>query len=85
MRITGSFFLVIILFLVSSLSISKEIPKIQVWDLTAGNINLSYAQDLTSILVREIAKLGDYEVYSQEDVWTLTVRRDNRVIESPRW
>jgi len=55
----------------SSLSSGKEIPKIAVWDLTPGNINPSYAQDLTSILVSEINKLGKYEVYSQENVRTL--------------
>lgn len=45
--------------------------KIAVWDLNAGNINPSYAQDLTSILVSEISKVGKYEVYSQENVRTL--------------
>ena len=46
----------------------KDLPKIAVWDLTAGNINPSYAQDLTNILVSEISKLKKYEVYSQENV-----------------
>lgn len=71
MKILGSYFLAFILILVPSFSISKEVPKIAVWDLTAGNINPSYAQDLTSILVSEISKLGKYEVYSQENVRTL--------------
>ena len=71
MKIISSFFLAFILFLVPSLSISKELPKIAVWSLTAGNINPSYAQDLTNILVSEISKLGKYAVYSQENVRTL--------------
>jgi hypothetical protein len=52
-------------------SAGKDVPKIAVWDLTSGNINPSYAQDLTNILVSEISKLGKYEVYSQENVRTL--------------
>ena len=49
----------------------KDLPKIAVWDLTPGDIKPAYAQDLTSILVSEITKLGNYEVYSQENVRTL--------------
>ncbi|MBM4334125.1 MAG: DUF1566 domain-containing protein [Deltaproteobacteria bacterium] len=49
----------------------KELPKIAVWDLTYGDIKPAYAQDLTSILVSEISRLGKYEVYSQENVRTL--------------
>jgi hypothetical protein len=71
MKIMSSFFLAFVLFLVPSLSISKELPKIALWDLTAGNITPSYAQDLTNILVSEISKLGKYAVYSQENVRTL--------------
>ena len=46
-------------------------PKIAVWDLNAREIKESYGQELTSILVSEISKLGMYEVYSQENVRTL--------------
>jgi len=46
-------------------------PKIAVWDLTAREIKLSYGEELTSILVSEISKLGMYETYSQENVRTL--------------
>jgi hypothetical protein len=49
----------------------KELPKVAVWDLTSGDIKAAYAQDLTSILVSEVSKLGKYEVYSQENVRTL--------------
>ncbi len=48
--------------------LSKEIPKIAVWDLSARNIKPEYAQELTSILVSELAKLKKFEVYSQENV-----------------
>ncbi len=40
-------------------------------NLSPGNIPSTYAQDLTSILVSEISKLGTFEVYSQENVRTL--------------
>jgi hypothetical protein len=49
----------------------KEIPKIAVWDLWAREVKTTYAQELTSILVSEISKLGRYEVYSQDHVRTL--------------
>ncbi len=71
MKFFSSFFLSLILTLVATVSTGKDLPKIAVWDLNAGNINPSYAQDLTSILVSEITKLGKYEVYSQENVRTL--------------
>jgi hypothetical protein len=51
--------------------LSKEIPKIAVWDLSARNIKPEYAQELTSILVSELAKLKKFEVYSQENVRTI--------------
>ena len=57
--------------IISPAQVANRLPKIAVWDLTAGNINPSYAQDLTSILVSEISKVGKYEVYSQENVRTL--------------
>jgi formylglycine-generating enzyme required for sulfatase activity len=71
MRFFSSIYLSLILTLVATVSAGKDVPKIAVWDLTAGNINPSYAQDLTSILVSEISKLEKYEVYSQENVRTL--------------
>jgi len=49
----------------------KELSKIAVWDLAPRNTPASHAQELTSILVSEISKLGKYEVYSQENVRTL--------------
>ncbi len=49
----------------------KDLPKIAVWDLWAREVKTTYAQELTSILVSEISKLGKYEVYSQEHVRTL--------------
>jgi tetratricopeptide (TPR) repeat protein len=64
-------FLICISGILPSVSSGKDLPKIAVWDLTAGDINPSYAQDLTSILVSEISKLKKYEVYSQENVRTL--------------
>ena len=71
MKCLSSIFLSLILTFVATVSAGKDLPKIAVWDLNAGNINPSYAQDLTSILVSEITKLGKYEVYSQENVRTL--------------
>ena len=71
MKIISSFFLAFILFWIPSLSISKDLPKVAVWDLDAGNIQPSYAQDLTSVMIREIRKLGKYDVYSQGNVGTL--------------
>jgi hypothetical protein len=65
MKFFNSFFLSLIFTLVATVSAGKDLPKIAVWDLNAGNINPSYAQDLTSILVSEISKLGEYEVYSR--------------------
>jgi tetratricopeptide (TPR) repeat protein len=64
-------FLICISGILPSVSSGKDLPKIAVWDLTAGDINPSYAKDLTSILVSEISKLKKYEVYSQENVRTL--------------
>lgn len=49
----------------------KDLPKIAVWDLAAGNIPATHVQDLTAIMVSEITKLKKYEVYSQENVRTL--------------
>ena len=71
MKFFSSIILSLILTLVATISAGKDLPKIAVWDLSAGNINPSYGQDLTSILVSEISKLKKYEVYSQENVRTL--------------
>ncbi len=49
----------------------KDLPKIAVWDLAAGNIPDTHVKDLTAIMVSEITKLKKYEVYSQENVRTL--------------
>ncbi len=49
----------------------KDRPKIAVWDLASRNTPVTHAQELTSILVSEISKMGKYEVYSQENVRTL--------------
>ena len=71
MKFFSSLFLCLILTLVATVSAGKDLPKIAVWDLISGDIKATYAQDLTSILVSEITKLGKYEVYSQENVRTL--------------
>jgi len=62
---------VFIFLLVPSVSVGKDLPKIAVWDLAARNTPATHAQELTAILVSEIAKLKKYEVYSQENVRTL--------------
>ena len=49
----------------------KDRSKIAVWDLASRNIPVTHAQELTSILVSEISKMGRFEVYSQENVRTL--------------
>jgi hypothetical protein len=60
-------------------SSSKDLPKIAVWDLVARDVKASYAQELTSILASEIAKLKKYEVYSQENVRTLAGWTEERM------
>ena len=50
---------------------AKDLTKIVVWDLAPRETKPGYAQELTSILVSEINKLGKYEIYSQENVRTL--------------
>jgi hypothetical protein len=57
----------------------KDRPKIAVWDLSSGDIQGAYAQDLTLVLVSEISKLGAYEVYSQENVRTLAGWTEERM------
>lgn len=54
-----------------SVSPGRELSKLAVWDLSAREVKATYAQELTSILVSEISKMGRYEVYSQENVRTL--------------
>jgi hypothetical protein len=49
----------------------KDLPKVAVWDLVPREVKSSYAQELTSILVSEISKIGQYEAYSQDHVRTL--------------
>jgi HEAT repeat protein len=70
MRRLPFIFLVFLCF-IPAISPAKELPKIAVWDLAPGDIKPAYAQDLTSILVSEVSKLGKYEVYSQQNVRTL--------------
>jgi hypothetical protein len=55
-------FLVLTIF--PSLSNGKEFPKVAVWDLEPMNTPATHARQLTSFVVREIAKLKKYEVYS---------------------
>jgi hypothetical protein len=50
-------FLISILVVPLTASHGAELPKVAVWDLTSGDIKAVYAQDLTLILVSEIAKL----------------------------
>lgn len=58
---------------------AKELPKIGVWDLEPRNIPASYAKELTSILVSEISKLDQYEVYSQENIRALAGWTEERM------
>ncbi len=62
-----------------SASPGKELPKIAVWDLAPRNTPLTHAQELTSILVSEIARIKKYEVYSQENVRTLAGWTEERM------
>lgn len=69
--ITLLILLPITLVVIPGYSSAKELPKFAVWDLAPRNTPETHAQELTSILVSEIAKLKKYEVYSQENVRTL--------------
>ncbi len=72
MKRIGSFIFWVLAFSTSpSFLIAQDLPKIVVWDLAPRNIKAEYAQELTSILVSEIAKLKKFEVYSQENVRTI--------------
>jgi len=62
---------VVLLSLIPWAATAKDLPKVVVWDLAPRETKTGYAQELTSILVSEISKLGKYEVYSQENVRTL--------------
>ena len=72
-------FLISILVIPLASSYGGELPKVAVWDLTSGDIKAVYAQDLTLVLVSEIAKLKKYEVYSQENVRTLAGWTEERM------
>ena len=61
----------VLLSLIPWVATAKDLPKVVVWDLAPRETKPGYAQELTSILVSEISKLGKYEVYSQENVRTL--------------
>jgi hypothetical protein len=54
-----------------SVSPGQDLSRLAVWDLMAREVKPAYAQELTSILVSEISKMGKFEVYSQENVRTL--------------
>lgn len=62
-----------------SASTVKDLPKIAVWDLSPRNTPITYAQELTSILVSEITRIKKYEVYSQENVRTLAGWTEERM------
>ncbi len=79
MRRIISFLLSVTLLSVPSLCLGKGLPKIAVWDLAAGNVPSSHAQDLTSILVSEIVKIKKYEVYSQENIRTIAGWTEDRL------
>jgi hypothetical protein len=72
-----SWFLVLIIF--PSLSSGKELPKVAVWDLAAMEVKITYAQQLTAILVSELDKLQKYKIYSQENVRTLAGWTEERM------
>jgi len=71
--------LFISIFVFTSVSFAKELPKIAVWDLVSREVKPTYAQELTSILASEIAKLKKYEVYTQENVRTLAGWTEERM------
>lgn len=70
MRRLTFLFLAILLFL-PSIPQAKELSKVAVWDLEPREVKPAYARELTSILVSEISKMGQGEVYSQDNVRTL--------------
>jgi len=70
-RFIACIFTALVLFLIPTILCAKDLSKIAVWDLVPREIKATYTQELTSILVSELSKLGKYEVYSQENVRTL--------------
>ncbi len=70
-------FLVLIIF--PSVSGGKELPKVAVWDLAAMEVKVTYAQQLTAILVSELDKVQKYKIYSQENVRTLAGWTEERM------
>jgi hypothetical protein len=74
-----SFIILAFLLFLPAASKAKDLPKIAVWDLAPREIKGTYAQELTSILVSEIAKMKKYEVYSQENVRTLAGWTEERM------
>jgi hypothetical protein len=71
--------LFISIFVFTSVSFAKELPKIAVWDLVSREVKPTYAQELTSILASEIVKLKKYEVYTLENVRTLAGWTEERM------
>ena len=63
--------LAVLLSFIPWVATAKDLSKVVVWDLAARETKPGYAQELTSILVSEISKMGKFEVYSQENVRTL--------------
>jgi len=72
-----SWYLILIIF--PSVSGGKELPKVAVWDLAAMEVKVTYAQQLTAILVSELDKLQKYKIYSQENVRTLAGWTEERM------
>ena len=72
-----SWFLLLTIF--PSVSSAKELPKVAVWDLAAMEVKVTYAQQLTAILVSELDKLQKYKIYSQENVRTLAGWTEERM------
>jgi len=62
-----------------AISPAKELPKVAVWDLAAMEVKITYAQQLTAILVSELDKLQKYKIYSQENVRTLAGWTEERM------
>jgi hypothetical protein len=72
--------IVLIFFLVvPSISLGSNIPKVAVWNIEPRAVSNFYAKELTSILVSELTKLGKYEIYSQENIQTVTKWTEERM------
>ena len=74
-----NFLILAFLFFLPTASNAKDLPKIAIWDLAPREIKGTYAQELTSIMVSEMAKMKKYEVYSQENVRTLAGWTEERM------